>query len=61
MDMPPMMTPVEAARVLKIDPDSIRRAIREGRLHARKRDRRWLVFRSSVEGYIHRREERESL
>ena len=44
-----------AARIAKIDQDSIRRAIREGRLEAVKSRGRWVMRMSEVRRYMARR------
>jgi len=49
-----MLTVIEAARVLEMDPSAIRRAILQGRLPATKFGRDWSIHATDVAAYKQR-------
>lgn len=48
------MTTVQAAELLGIDPASVARLIRQGKLHGERFGRAWMVSRRSAEDYLER-------
>lgn len=48
------MTTEEAAELLKIDPASVARLIRQGKLEGERFGRAWMVKRQSVEEFLRR-------
>ncbi len=48
-DIPEVLTTLEAAKVLRCDPKTLRSWIAAGKVHASRVGRRWLIPRSEVE------------
>jgi excisionase family DNA binding protein len=55
MDRSEVLTPKEAAELLRLNLDTVRRLLREGRLPGRKvGPRQWRILRVDLEEYLHR-------
>lgn len=56
-----LLTTAEAAAIADVQPDAIRRAVRDGRLPAVQRGPLWLIRRSDLDGYKPVRKPRRSV
>lgn len=52
MDAPDVLTPEEAARLLRVSLDTVRKMLREGRLPGAKVGREWRILRRDLEAYL---------
>ena len=52
IDLPAMLSPERAAALLDMNPETIRRYIREGRLKATKIGNRWKISESDLAAFL---------